>query len=371
MTDPSDFEIFLTAPPGLEMLLREELVTMGFDTPQAGIGGVTIKGGWADVWRANLESRCASRVIARLGEFRVVHLAQLDTLSRRFDWGQTLRPDIPVRVDVICKGSRIYHEKAAAQRIATAITEELGCPIDADAPVRIMARIDNNLCTLSVDTSGELLHRRGYKLAIGKAPIRETLAALFLRACDYDGSEPVLDPMCGSGTFVIEAAQMAAGLAPGGQREFAFEHFRGFDASAWARLKDSHQARPTDIRVQGSDQNANIIVGSRQNAQRAGVAGITNFDVRLVGDIQPPDGPPGLVIVNPPYGARIGNKAGLRVLYATLGRTLLARFKGWRVGLVTSDTELAKMTGLPFGPPGPVVDHGGLGIRLYRTEALR
>jgi putative N6-adenine-specific DNA methylase len=363
------FEIFLVAPPGLEDVLADEARAAGFAVTGTVPGGVVLEGGWPDVWRANLTLRGATRVLARIGEFRAFHLAQLDKRARKFDWAAVLRPDVPVRVEASTKRSKIYHAGAAAQRIERAITEELGATIAAEAPVQVKARIDDNLVTLSVDTSGESLHKRGHKLFTGKAPMRETLAALILRACGYDGSEPVLDPMCGSGTFPIEAAEIAAGVLPGRDRAFAFEHLAGFDPAAFAAMKSS-ALRDTDLRFYGSDRDAGAIKGAAENAERAGVAALTRFTRAPVSDLERPDGPPGLVIVNPPYGGRIGDRKLLFALHGALGKVLLERFSGWRVGIVTNDGGLAKATGLPFLPPGPAIAHGGLKVTLYRTDRL-
>ncbi len=367
MSLPQDFEIFLVAIPGLEAALCAEARDRGFTSAKTAAGGVTMRGGWPEVWRANLELRGASRVLARIGAFRVLHLAQLDKRARKFPWNLYLRPDVPVRVEASCSGSRIYHSAAAAQRIATAITGELGAPISADAEVCIKARIEDDLCTISIDTSGELLHKRGHKLAIAKAPMRETMAALFLRQCGYDGSGPVVDPMCGSGTLVIEAAEIAAGLHAGRSRRFAFEDLTGFDAAAWARMKANAPGQNPAMRFFGSDRDAGAIRMSRANAERAGVAAFTEFRHCDISDLAPPQGPPGLIIVNPPYGGRIGGGKPLFALYGALGKTLLARFTGWKVGLITTEAALAKATGLPFMTPGPPVAHGGLKVRLFQT----
>lgn len=363
------FEIFLVASPGLEDVLAEEARAAGFAVTGTMPGGMTLEGTWPDVWRANLTLRGATRVLARIGEFRAFHLAQLDKRARKFDWAAVLRADVPVRVEASTKRSKIYHAGAAAQRIERAITEELGATIAADAPVQVKVRIDDNLVTLSVDTSGESLHKRGHKLFTGKAPMRETLASLILRACGYDGSEPVLDPMCGSGTFPIEAAEIAAGLLPGRDRAFAFEQLAGFDPAAFAAMK-SVAGKPTDLRFYGSDRDAGAIKGATENAERAGVGALTRFTRAPVSDLERPNGPPGLVIVNPPYGGRIGDRKLLFALHGSLGKVLLDRFRGWRVGIVTNDGGLAKATGLPFLPSGPAIAHGGLKVTLYRTDPL-
>ncbi len=365
-----DFEIFCAGPPGLEAELAGEVAACGFASPQSVPGGVVFRGGWPDVWRANLSLRGASRILARIDSFRVVHLAQLDKRSRKVDWASVLRADQPVRVEASCRGSKIYHAGAAAQRVETAIREGLGAPIQEDALVTVRVRIDNNVCTISLDTSGELLHRRGFKAEVNKAPMRENLAALFLRACGYDGQESVFDPMCGSGTFVIEAAEMAAGLLPGRERHFAFEHLRTFDATQWAGMKAAMPVRLPDPVFWGQDRDAGAIRMSEANAERAGLAACTHFQTGDARALVRPDLEPGLVIINPPYGARIGNRKALMGLYNALGVGLKKSFSGWRVGLVTSDAALARATRLPFLPPGRPVDHGGLKIRLYRTNAL-
>jgi putative N6-adenine-specific DNA methylase len=274
-----------------------------------------------------------------------------------------------VKVEAACRASRIYHAGAAAERIATAIREELGAPVTGDAEVRVLARIEDDLCTISIDTSGEPLHRRGHKEEVGKAPMRETLAALFLRDCGYRGAEPVVDPMCGSGTFVLEAAEIALGLLPGRSRSFAFERLATFDPAAWEAMK-AVAPRDTPFRFHGFDRDAGAVRMSAANAARAGVAEVARFAQGEVTDLLPPEGPAGLVIVNPPYGTRIGNRKLLFALHARMGAVLKERFRGWRVGLVTSDEGLARATGLPFGAPGPYVPHGGLKVRLWRTGPL-
>lgn len=363
------FEIFLVAPPGLEAVLADEARDAGFEVTGTVTGGVTLTGGWPEVWRANLALRGATRVLARFAEFRAFHPAQLDKRARKVDWGAVLRPDVPVRVEAASKRSKIYHAGAAKSRIERAIAEELGAPIAADAPVQVKARIDDNLVTLSVDTSGESLHKRGHKSFTGKAPMRETLAALMLRAAGFTGAEPVVDPMCGSGTFVIEAAEIAAGLLPGRERSFGFEQLASFDAAGFAAL-DRPAPRSPAVLFHGFDRDAGAISGAADNAARAGVAAFTRFTRQPVSDLAPPDGPPGLVIVNPPYGARIGDRKLLFGLYGSLGKVLKERFPGWRVALVTSDAGLAKATTLPFAPPGPPIAHGGLKVSLFMTGPL-
>ncbi|HEY9080417.1 class I SAM-dependent RNA methyltransferase [Magnetovibrio sp.] len=371
MKSDNNLEIFLVATPGLEDVLRAEAVEKGFRKPTPVVGGVTIRGNWTDVWRANLEIRGASRVLVRIDAFRAQHLSQLDKRARQFAWGDILRPDVPIRVEATCKNSRIYHSGAAAQRIEQAIHDVLGAPISREGDVSIKARIEDNMCTISIDTSGATLHKRDHKEAVSKAPMRETLASLFLRQCGYKGNEPVVDPMCGSGTFVIEAAEIAAGLYPGRTRHFAFEHLVNFDETVWRDLR-ARPGRPMpDVHFFGYDRDAGAIRMSRANAERAGVAHLVEFAQQPVSELTPPDGPPGLVIVNPPYGSRIGNMKNLYPLYSALGQTLKERFSGWRVGLVTNADSLAKQTKLPFTQQTPPVSHGGISIKMYATQPLK
>lgn len=373
MDPAAQFEIFLVAPPGLEPALCAEADDCGFAGAEAVPGGVTFTGGWPDVWRANLCLRGATRVLARLGAFRAFHLAQLDKRARKFPWSAALPSGTPVRVEVTCRRSKIYHKGAAAQRIERAMAEEAGVVISDEAAVQVKVRIEDDLCTISVDTSGESLHKRGHKEAVGKAPMRETLAALFLRECGFDGREPLVDPMCGSGTFVIEAAEIAAGLYPGRSRHFAFENLAGFDPVLWQDMRSAADASAPDGPAMffGYDRDAGAIKGSEANAARAGVTALTEFRRQAVGDLAPPAGAPGLVMINPPYGARIGNRKLLFSLYGALGQRLREKFAGWRVGLITSDGGLAKATGLPFLPTTAPVPHGGLRVTLHRTAPLR
>ncbi|MEL6235293.1 MAG: class I SAM-dependent RNA methyltransferase, partial [Pseudomonadota bacterium] len=338
--------IFLTAPPGLEPVLAEEAAEAGFADPVVQPGGVAVAGGWPEVWRANLVLRGATRVLVRLASFRVLHLAQLDKRARRLPWRDWLPAGQSVSVEASCRKSRIYHAGAASARIAGAV--EAAGLTPGTSGLRIMARIEDDLCTISIDSSGEPLHRRGFKQAVGKAPLRETLAALFLRACAYRG-EALVDPMCGSGTLPIEAAEIAAGLVPGRARAFAFEQFTGFDRAAFAAVRTlaisqaaasscrplsepapASAVEPKPARIIGADRDAGAVAMAGANAARAGVEVLLRLTCGAVSEIAPPDTDPGLVIVNPPYGARIGKTGALPALYRAFGSVMHDRFAGWR-----------------------------------------
>ncbi|WP_370400721.1 THUMP domain-containing class I SAM-dependent RNA methyltransferase [Sulfitobacter sp. JB4-11] len=370
MTSEAPHEIYLVCAPGLEAPLLAEAQAKGFADARSSPGGVTVTGGWPDVWRANLELRGAVRVLVRVGSFMAFHLAQLDKRARKFPWGDVLRSDVPVKVQVTCKASKIYHAKAATQRIETALKESHGITVSADATLVVKVRIDDNQVVISLDASGEPLHKRGHKQAVGKAPLRESMASMFLAQCGFDGSQTVVDPMCGSGTFVIEAAEIAAGLQPGRSRSFGFEDLASFDADACAALRREAGEVTGPPHFFGSDRDAGAVRMATENAARAGVGAVTSFVNLSAADARPPEDPPGLVIVNPPYGARIGNKKLLYAIYSEFGQTMRTHFKGWRVGMVTSEPGLAKATGLPWLPKGAPVAHGGMKVWLWRTGVL-
>lgn len=367
----SDLDLFLAAPPGLEAVTADEARAAGFRAVASIPGGVTLKGGWPEVWRAHLDLRTPNRVLVRLGSFRALHLAQLDKRARKFPWSETLRPDVPLRVEATTRASRIWHAGAAAQRIERALVEELGATLAPDAPLAIKARIEDDLVTISLDATGEALHKRGYKTDTAKAPLRETLAASFLRQAGFDGTGAVVDPMCGSGTLVIEAAMMAANLAPGRLRGFAFQQLASFDPVAWARLLARPLPPAPEARFFGFDRDDGAIRASLANAGRAGVSGFTAFRRQPVSDLAPPVPAPGLVITNPPWGARIGERKLLFALYGRFGQVLAERFPGWRVAVIAPDAGLVKAMGLGLEAAGPPVDIGGVKASLWRGPGAR
>ena len=366
--NPERFEIFLVCPPGLEEWLAGEAVANRFSAPKAVPGGVVFQGRLQDAWRANLCLRGATRVLLRIAGFRAVHLAKLAKRLQQIDWRRHFVPGSVIRVDASAQQSRIYHTGAARERLAKAL-EAAGFTVRDEAPFSVRLRLVDDFCTVSLDTSGTPLFKRGYKEGVAKAPLRENLAALFLRACGFSADEPVLDPMCGSGTFVIEAATMAAGLMPGRSRHFAFEEFASFDAELWQAIQDkSGTGRAVEPVFFGFDRDAGAIGLAKANAERAGCGGFAAFTEQAVSAFAPPVPGPGLIMVNPPYGERVGDPAQLTNLYRALGHVLKERFTGWRLGLVTNDGKLANAVGLGLKATTGPVDHGGQKIRLYRAN---
>ncbi|MEL6960041.1 MAG: class I SAM-dependent RNA methyltransferase [Pseudomonadota bacterium] len=359
-------DIFLITAPGQQDFLAAEAREKGFKVTEIIPGGVTIRGGWPDVWRANLQLRGASRILARLGQFRATNLSQLEKLAREFPWSDTLRPGETASVTTTSRKSKIYHAGAATERFENALTAQ-GFVISDTPDHDIRIRIEKNIVTISLDTSDDSLHKRGHKEAVNAAPMRETMAAMFLREARYNGKEPLYDPMCGSGTFVLEAAEIALRLDPGRARTFAFQSLPNFDAAVFRSMISP--SRDAAYPVFGSDRDEGAIRMATANAERAKVDNIAAFRHLAISDATPPIDAPGLVICNPPYGTRIGNKKPLFALYGSFGARMKSHFKGWRVAFVTSDAALAKATGLPV-TPGPVVAHGGLRVRLWQTGPL-
>lgn len=353
----------------MEKVLTKELQELEFQHLMPITGGVEFSGDWFQVWRANVLLRTATRILVRLGEFYAVHLAQLDKRACKFPWPKYLKAQHPVRVEVVSRKSKIYHARAAAERIENAIVHSVGNRISKDADICIKVRIEKNLVKISIDSTGEGLHKRGYKSFTGKAPMRETLASAFLKMCDFDPARPLIDPMCGSGTFVIEAAEIAIGGAPGRRRGFSFQKLKSFDPKAFKTiLKDQKLIPRLELNLFGYDRDDGAIKNSIKNAKLANVSHITNFESQSISDLSPLSNQCGLVIFNPPYGGRIGDKKILYALYAKIGMVLKSKFNGWRVGLITADGSLAQTTQIKFSFVSEPINHGGLKVRFYYAK---
>ncbi len=373
-------QFFAVSTPGLEPFVAQELHQLGLmGGDESGSpyepGGIEFQGSLHDVYRANLYLRAASRVLVRLGRFYVAEFAELRRKAGRLHWENYLAPEQPIALRVTCQKSRLYHETAVAERVAGAIGDRLGNPPPVrkyqedsgnDLPQLIVVRLFDNLCTISMDSSGALLHRRGYRLATAKAPLRETLAAAMVMASGWDKTSPLLDPFCGSGTIPIEAALLAGRIPPGFHRRFAFMDWPHFDSKVWEKLlADTAQAIVSDIpKIIGSDRDEGAIRAAQTNAERAGLAGHIEFSRRAISAIDPPSGP-GWVITNPPYGVRVSQSNDLRNLYAQFGKVMRAKCPGWRVTLICDRVQMIRNTGLDFDKGIPTMN-GGLKVRLFR-----
>ncbi len=373
-------ELFAVCAPGLEPYLERELRALNVAAVRAGPGGVAFSGGLPDLYRANLYLRTASRVLVRLGRFHASEFWQLHKRAARLPWENYLRPGQPVTLRATSRKSKLYHSGGVAERVAKAIGERLGQPIDLQPPAPegntddspampiaqlIVIRLDHDDCTVSLDSSGELLHRRGYRLATAKAPLRETLAAGVLLASGWTPGQPLLDPFCGSGTLLIEAAWLALGIAPGLRRDFAFRRWPDYDAATFESLRRLGQgSAPTRLPISGSDRDAGAIQAARANAERAGVAWL-EFVQRAISALEP-SADSGWIVTNPPYGVRISQNRNLRDLYAAFGNVLRDRFCGWQVAFLCPDAALARHTGLALAQSPPSFVNGGLPVKLWQ-----
>ncbi len=362
-------ECFAVAAPGLERLVAEELRALGelqsVAVGETEPGGVSFRAGRAGLYAANLHLRIASRVLVRIGAFHASALHELERHAVRLPWREFVASGRPVAFRVTSRKSRLYHQDAIAQRLLAAAG---GVTAPEDDPAQeFVVRLFRDECTVSADASGELLHRRGYRLAMAKAPLRETLAAAMLAGSGWDGSAPLIDPMCGSGTIPIEAALLARRIPPGMARRFAFMGWPAFDESAWEGLVRQARERVlprAPAPILGSDRDAGAVAASAANAERAGVAGDIEWRRAAISAMAPPPGP-GWVVTNPPYGVRVGERRLLRDLYAQLGNVARRCCPGWEVAFLAAHPELERQTGLE-----PAVrfttENGGIRVRLVQ-----
>lgn len=372
---------FAIAAPGLEGLLAAELRALAARSsvrePREVAGGVEFHGPLAAGYAVNLASRLATRVLLRLGEARAREFPRLRRKLRALPFERFVAAGAAVRIDVTTRRCRLYHTKAIAETVELAMGDRLSAPVvraaarapgdedqdedqveDAGGPAcRVLVRGQDDVFTISLDSSGELLHRRGGRLEQGAAPLRETLAAAVLAFAGYTGDEPLIDAMCGSGTLALEAAQLARGSLPGARRAFALEAFPGADASALEAEKARLTAalrRDARAPIVALDRDRAMIELAGRNAERIGVADAIAFRQADLRDAEAPF-PGGLVVCNPPYGKRLGTAGEIKLLYRAIGHALRGRFGGFRVAIL-----------VPRGTP-----EAALGLRVARRVALQ
>jgi putative N6-adenine-specific DNA methylase len=384
-------KLFAVCAPGLERYLTQEMKALGLKVAASDdSGGVAFDGDVFDIYRANLWLRTASRVQAQVGmDFMADGFAQLHQKATQLPWERYLLPGQAVDVHVTSQHSRLSMKRDIARHVEEAIGARLGAAPSPLAPLPkgegnlpsprgggaggevqlILIRLDHDRCTVRVDSSGEHLHRRGYKLAVAKAPLRETLAAGMLLASGWDGRSPLLDPFCGSGTIPIEAALMGLGIAPGARRRFQFEQWPGFDGHAWQSLvREAESKRGSSLPpIVASDRDAGAIQMAQANAERAGVAAFIQFSHRAVSSLEPISGR-GWVVTNPPYGERVSEGKDLRNLYARFGDVARAQCPGWRVAMLCNDEALLRQTRFRFVNKISL-DNGGIDVQLALGSA--
>jgi len=388
--DRADYKVYVVCTPGLEPVTKGELKKLGLFSEEnapppgkpagklpaaEGTGGIEGHGTLKDIYRANLNLRTATRILLTIGEFPVRAFPALRQKTAHLPWERFLKPGQPVALRVACHRSRLYHTGAVAEYTAKALADRLGKDPRiqkakeedaAELPQLIGVRIEDDICSLSLDSSGALLYRRGYRLATAKAPIRETLAAGMVLASGWDRRSPLLDPFCGAGTIAIEAAMMALDRKPGEARHFAFMDWPNFSPEIWKEVSAERTARipgPPPI-ILASDRDAGAIRAAEENARRAGVAEAVSFSRRAFSTMEAP-ARKGWVVTNPPYGLRTKSGKDLQNMYRVFGRILKEKYAGWKIAMLGDNPALARATGIPFDAGIPVF-HGGLKVRLYR-----
>ena len=383
-------ECYAIVAPGLEALTAAELAALGIPPGETGAGGVAFRATPAQLYSANLHLRTASRIIVRLAAFHATAFYELEKRAKKVPWAAWVAPGSTVQFRVTSRKSKLYHGRAVAERLAEAVAgavsgvvtrgdgrrgtgkwdevdEDLEPASDSPFPIpqQFVVRLFRDVVTISIDSSGELLHRRGYRLATAKAPLRETLAAAMLLASGWDGRAPLADPMCGSGTIPIEAALLARRIAPGLRRGFGFEHWPGFDSKSWAAVRSEAQARVLPhvaAPITGSDRDAGAVEAALANATRAGVADDITFRCAAVSALAPSE-EKGWIVTNPPYGLRVGERLRLRDLYAQLGNVVRRRCPRWHLAMLSADAGLERQTGLSFETRFET-KNGGIAVRL-------
>jgi putative N6-adenine-specific DNA methylase len=369
---------FATCPRGLEPLLVDELAACGATDPVPVPGGVQFSGDWAVCYRANLESRIATRILWHVVKGPYAKEDDIYRLALRQLWPNHFAVTRTLRVSTTGIKCPLKSLDFVTLRVKDAVCdrfrEDLGerPNIDTRNPdVSIHVFLTESECTLYLDTSGQPLWQRGLRRASVEAPLKENLAAGILRLSGWQPGTPLVDPMCGSGTFLLEAVQMALDRAPGLDRNFAFERLKSFAATEWAAIRAAAEARvkaPMALPMWGWDSDERAVRATRRNLQEAGFGGLVAVDRGDVLDIAAPAGA-GILVANPPYGERIGEQEALAALYPQLGAALKRGWAGWNCFFFTADQRLPKGVGLKPSRKTPLFN-GPLECRLYEFRMV-
>lgn len=347
---------FATVARGLEALAATELKNLGAQQVEPGFCGVAFEGDRALLYRVNLWSRLAFRVLLKLGEFTCYDAEDLYRGIQAIDWRPYLTPETTFAVDATGKNRSLNHTHFTALQVKNAVVDQQRqhwgdrSTIDTQHPeVRLNVHLQADTCTVSLDSSGSSLHRRGYRPAVGAAPLKESLAAALVTLTDWPGDVPLIDPLCGSGTLPLEASLIALNIAPGLFREeFGFHTWPDFDGDLWDELyQQAEESRKLELGtwVGGCDRDPATIHQARLNAQRCDLAEQINFWVEELADLEAPTDS-GYLLCNPPYGERLGADEDLGAFYKLLGNVLKQRFKGWTAFVLSGNKELSRHIGL-------------------------
>jgi len=376
MSEREHVNCFAAVPRGAEELAAHELATLGITGAIAGRGGVAFITDRTGLYRANLWLRTASRVLVQLASFSCTNPGELYAAVHEIAWQDLITPTMTLAVDCSLRDSVLTHSGFVALKTKDAIVDRIreACgsrpSVDTSSPdVRINVHLHKNVCTVSLDSSGDSLDRRGYRLERNEAPLRETLAAAIVALTGWDGSVPLADPMCGSGTIPVEAALQAARIPPGLKRSFGFQRWLDFDRRLWELLLKEAETGIQKVSVgliTGYDQDSRALALATRNCASAGLEGQVHFFHASLLDFKP-EADKGVVIINPPYGMRMGEADDLRELYCQIGDILKKRCRGWTGYVLTGNLELAKYIGLKASRRF-VLFNGPIECRLLKYE---
>jgi putative N6-adenine-specific DNA methylase len=371
-------QFFATCPRGLEPVLQDELAAIGADDIACVEGGVKFAGPFRVCYAANLESRVASRVLWQVAHVTYRSDRDVYAAARALPWHEWFDVEASIRVNVSAIRAPLKSLDFVTLRIKDAICDAFRDAtgrrpdVDTRAPdARIHAFLTASHLTLYLDTSGEPLFKRGYRSSAGEAPLRENLAAGILRLAKWDVASPLLDPMCGSGTFLCEAVLFSLHRAPGLERTFGFEKLRMFDAALWHKLKSDARARvrtPERLQLYGSDRYGDALKLARANLSALGVEGLVTLKQADVLEMPAPASE-GVIVTNPPYGVRLQDQQSLAELYPKLGDALKKKYAGWTAYIFTSDMRLPKLIGLSASRRTPLYN-GALECRLFEFKLV-
>lgn len=371
------FHFFAPCPRGLEGVLAQELAELKAENILPVDGGVGFSGSMATMMRANLHSRIASRILWKLVEKPYRSEDDIYRLARDLDWQDLFAVENTIKVNVTAVKSPLRSPEFVGLKIKDGICDRFRLKsgarpsVDTREPdMRIHAFLTDRMATIYLDTSGEALFKRGYRQDAGEAPLRENLAAGILALTGWQVGQALYDPMCGSGTFLIEAALKARKIAPGQRRSFAFQQFKLHNATEWDKLRAEARAQEnTDIyAIHGSDVSSTALLHAQTNLETAGVADTVTLKQLNVLDAKPL-AESGIWLCNPPYGVRLDEKEKLAECYPQWGDVLKQRFTGWRAYFFTGDLDLAKKIGLKASKRTPLFN-GALESRLFEYQMI-
>jgi len=371
-------QFFAPCPRGLEQVLGDELQRLGAQAVNVTHGGAGFGGDLALCYRANLESRIASRILWQVGRGRYRTEEDVYKAVHAMPWPEWFDVGRTIMVKVSAQKCPLQSLDFTTLRIKDAVCDKFRAlggerpSVDTQEPdIRIHAFLDAEQFSLYLDTSGPALFQRGLRKASGIAPLRENLAAGILHLAGWQPGTPLLDPMCGSGTFLLEAAQMALDIAPGSGRSFAFEKLKDYDEGLWRRLREEAKARElprTSQPIFGSDLFGESLDDARTNLEAAGLADVVHLKQANVLEVSAP-APAGILVTNPPYGVRLSEQHQLSEFYPKLGDVLKQRFSGWNAYIFTADLRLAKLIHLAVSRRTPLFN-GALECRLFEIKVV-